>query len=84
MTEANLRLVLTARVRADGRWEAHVVSVKDADAPRLTVSLPTECATGLWPSVNGPTPAVALDALEAELHALILDRQPTITDVLPS
>jgi hypothetical protein len=25
----------------------------------------------MWPSVNGPTAAVALDALEAELRAVI-------------
>ena len=57
VTEAGVQLDLAAHVRADGRWEAHVVS-RDA-------------APALWPSVNGPTAAIALDALEAELRELL-------------
>jgi hypothetical protein len=57
MTEAGVQLELAAQARADGRWEAHVT----AGDRHVT----------LWPSVNGPTAAVALDALEAELRELI-------------
>jgi hypothetical protein len=57
--EAEVRLELMAQVRADGRWEAYVVSGDGSVAS--------------WPSVNAPTAAVALDALEAELHELLHD-----------
>jgi hypothetical protein len=57
VSEANVQIELLAQARADGRWEAHVISPKAAPAP--------------WPSVNGPTAAVALDALEAELRELM-------------
>lgn len=57
VTEANVQVELLARRRADGRWEAHVVA---DDGPAVR-----------WPSVNGPTAAVALDALEAELRELM-------------
>jgi hypothetical protein len=57
VTEAGIALELLAQARADGRWEAHVVSSEEALA--------------LWPSVNGPTAALALDALEAELREVI-------------
>src|SRR5688572_3802692 len=53
VTEAGVRLELLAQNRSDGRWEAHVVSSDGAPAH--------------WPSVNAPTAATALDALEAEL-----------------
>ena len=55
--EAGVQIELLAQSRADGRWEAHVVS---SDGP-----------AALWPSTNGPTVTVALDALEAELRELI-------------
>jgi hypothetical protein len=57
VTEVDVQVELVAQARADGRWEAHVVS-RDA-------------AAALWPSVNGPTAAIALDALEAELRELL-------------
>ena len=57
VTEAGVQLELVASARADSRWEAHVVS-SDESAVR-------------WPSVNGPTAALALEALEAELRELI-------------
>src|SRR5829696_7224431 len=56
VTEADVQLELVAQDRADGRWEAHVV----AGEPAV-----------LWPSTNGPTATVALDALEAELRELL-------------
>ena len=57
VTEAGVQLELVAQARADGRWEAQVVA-GDEQAAR-------------WPSVNGPTAIVALDALEAELRELL-------------
>jgi hypothetical protein len=57
VTEAGVQLELVARARADGRWEAHVVS---SDGP-----------AALWPSTNGPTSTLALEALEADLRELI-------------
>ena len=64
LSEAGVELALLAHTRADGRWEAHVAC--DGPATR-------------WPSVNGPTAAVALDALEAELRELIRDTgAPTV------
>jgi hypothetical protein len=60
--EAGVQLELVAQARADGRWEAHVVG---SGGP-----------TARWPSVNGPTASVALDALEAELRELIHEPVP--------
>jgi hypothetical protein len=57
VTQADVHLELLAQARADGRWEAHVTS---SDGP-----------AALWPSVNGPTATVALDALEAEVRELL-------------
>jgi hypothetical protein len=56
VTEAGVQLELVAQARADGRWEAHVVAGDETVV--------------IWPSTNGPTPFVALDALEAELREL--------------
>jgi hypothetical protein len=53
--EADVHLELVAR--ADGRWEAYVTS---SDGP-----------SALWPSVNGPSSTLALDALEAELREML-------------
>src|SRR5215212_10475431 len=52
VSEADVQLELLAQPRTDGRWEAHVPS--------------SDAALSRWPSVNGPTAARALDALEAE------------------
>jgi hypothetical protein len=57
VTEAGVQLELVAQARADGRWQAHVVA---RDEPAV-----------MWPSTNGPTAFVALDALEAELRELL-------------
>lgn len=57
VTEAGVQLELVAQARGDGRWEGHVAA---GDGPETR-----------WPSVNGPTAAVALDALETELRELI-------------
>src|SRR5215210_2138972 len=54
VTEAEAHLELLAQPRADGRWEARVVS--------------GEASLDAWPSANGPTASIALDALEAELR----------------
>ena len=57
VTEADVQLELMAQARTDGRWEAHVTS--------------SDAAPARWPSVNGPTAALALDALEAEVRQLL-------------
>jgi hypothetical protein len=57
VTEAGVQLELVAQARADGRWEAHVVSRDESAA--------------LWPTVNGPTAVLALEALEVEVRELI-------------
>jgi hypothetical protein len=57
LIEASVQIELLAQPRADGRWEAHVTSSDDPPAR--------------WPSVNAPTAALALDALEAELRELL-------------
>ncbi len=57
VTEADVQVELLAQPRADGRWEAHVISRDGTPAH--------------WPSVNGPSSALALDALEAELRELL-------------
>ena len=57
VTEADVQLELLAQARADGRWEAHVTSSDGAPAR--------------WPSVNGPTVTLALDALEGEVRELL-------------
>jgi hypothetical protein len=54
VTEAGVQLELVAQARADGRWAAQVVA---GDAP-----------TVMWPSTNGPSAIVALDALETEVR----------------
>jgi hypothetical protein len=54
VTESGVDIELLAQARADGRWEAHVLA---GDAPIV-----------LWPSTNGPSAIVALDALEAEVR----------------
>jgi hypothetical protein len=65
VTEAGVQLELVAEARADGRWQAQVVA---GDEPAV-----------IWPSTNGPTATVALDALEAELRELIRS-----TDAFPA
>jgi hypothetical protein len=68
---ADLDVELMASALDDGRWEAHVA----ASSQPLPASSPEDLTTSqplsLWPSVNGPTAAVALDALEAELREVI-------------
>jgi hypothetical protein len=63
LTEEDVQLELLAQARTDGRWEAHVTS--------------SDAAPTRWPSVNGPTAGLALDALEAELRQLLRDAAAT-------
>jgi hypothetical protein len=67
VTAANLDVELMASVLGDGRWEAHVA----ASSQPLPLRSAADAITVMWPSVNGPTAAVALDALEAELRAVL-------------
>jgi hypothetical protein len=75
VTEADVHVELVAYNRTDGRWEAHVASWRSLSpsctAADLRTSEATNWSSALWPSVNGPTAAVALDALEAELRDVI-------------
>ena len=78
VTEAGMDVELVAYGRRDGRWEAHVASWRSlnpsgaaADLRTSAADLTTNWHAALWPSVNGPTAAVALDALEAELREVI-------------
>jgi hypothetical protein len=78
LVEAGMRIELVAYGRRDGRWEAHVASWRalrpsrtTADLLILAADLTSRESSALWPSVNGPTSACALDALEAELRERI-------------
>ena len=80
LTEAGIHLELAAYGRRDGRWEAHVASwhclspsPKVAELLILATDLSGSWSAALWPSVNGPTSARALDALEAELRETLAD-----------
>ncbi len=80
LTEAGLQVDLVAYSRMDGRWEAHVASwhclspsPTAAHLMTLATDLTTSWSSALWPSVNGPTSACALDALEAELREVLAD-----------
>ena len=73
--QAGMYIELAACGRSRGRWEAHVASWHCLDptptAAALAAALTSTWATAVWPSVNGPTAACALDALEAELREVI-------------
>lgn len=78
LIQADMRIELVAYGRRDGRWEAHVASWRalkpsrtTADLLILSADLTSRESATLWPSVNGPTSARALDALEAELRERI-------------
>jgi hypothetical protein len=75
LTEAGMRIELVAYGRRDGRWEAHVASWRALTPSRAAADLLIHAANltrresaDLWPSVNGPTSA---RALEAELREKI-------------
>src|SRR5215213_2441240 len=79
-TEEGLQVDLVAHGRHDGRWEAHVASwhclspsPTATHLMTLATDLTTSWSSALWPSVNGPTSAVALDVLEAELREVLAD-----------
>jgi hypothetical protein len=69
--EADVHVELVAYSRTDGRWEAHVASWRSLSPSCTAANLTTNWSSASWPSVNGPTAAVALDALEAELRDVI-------------
>src|SRR5215213_4448773 len=80
LTEADMHVELVAYGRRDGRWEAHVASWHCLSPSPTTAELMTHAtdltnswSAALWPSVNGPTSARALDALEAELRETLTD-----------
>ena len=71
MIEADQHLELLAETREDGRWVARVTTWQHLNPVSPSADLPPGWSPAMWPSVNGPTAAVALDALEAELRDLI-------------
>ena len=71
VTAANLDVELMASALDDGRWEAHVASSSQPLPLRSAADAMRSWHLVMWPSVNGPTAAVALDALEAELREVI-------------
>src|SRR5215212_664124 len=78
LIQADMRIELVPYGRHDGRWEAHVASWRALTPSRAAADLLIHAANltsresvDLWPSVNGPTSARALDALEAELREKI-------------
>jgi hypothetical protein len=80
LTEAGMHVELVAYGRPDGRWEAHVASWEPltpsrsaADVLSMAADLTSNWSAALWPSVNGPTALVALNALEAELREILVD-----------
>jgi hypothetical protein len=74
--EADQHLELLAETREDGRWVAHVTTWRPLNPVSPSADLPPGWSPAMWPSVNGPTAAVALDALEAELRDLIRHPRP--------
>ena len=75
-----MHIELVAYARRDGRWEAHVASWHALTPSRPAVNLLSMAgdltgswSAALWPSVNGPTSTVSLDALEAELREILAD-----------
>jgi hypothetical protein len=80
LTEAGMHVQLVAYGRPDGRWEAHVASWNAlspshsaADLLSMAADQASSWSAALWPSVNGPTALVALNALEAELREVLAD-----------
>jgi hypothetical protein len=61
VAEGRVQLDFEAEPGEDGRWLASVIS-----PPMLIEQRPVH-----WPSVNGPTAMVALDALEAEVREVL-------------
>jgi hypothetical protein len=76
--EADQHVELVAEAREDDRWQARVTSWKQSSPASPPAFLPPGGATATWPSVNGPTAAVALDAQEAELRALVRGPLPDV------
>jgi hypothetical protein len=71
MIEANQQVELVAEAREDGRWQAHVTAWTRSNPASPSAFLSPGGSAATWPSVNGPTAAVALDALEAELREVV-------------
>jgi hypothetical protein len=71
VVEAGMHVELVANDRWDGHWEAHVAAWSCLRPTPTAVNLTTNRSAALWPSVKGPTAAVSLDALEAELREVI-------------
>jgi hypothetical protein len=71
MNAAGVHIELEAHARADGRWEAYVVSGGRPRPASSFVNPKTSWPVVMSPPVNEPTAALALDTLEARLRALL-------------
>jgi hypothetical protein len=71
MTEAGCFTALRAQPREDGHWVARVVAWEPPARPADRATTPLVWAAADWPTVNGPSARVALDALEAEVRELL-------------
>jgi hypothetical protein len=74
--DADLRIELVARAQQDGRWVASVATGEVPPFASAAAGLPAQPRTSTWPSVNGSTSTVALDALEAELRDAVCGARP--------
>jgi hypothetical protein len=76
LRDTNLSVELVAHPRKDGRW---VASVAAGEAPPFvsgSTGLSAHPRTSTWPSVNGSTATLALDALEADLRDAVYAARP--------
>ncbi len=69
--EADQHIELLAETREEDRWVARVTTWKRLNPANPSSDPAPGWSTAMWPSVNGPTALVALNALEAELRDLI-------------
>ena len=86
MTEAGCFAALRVQPQEDGHWVARVVAWEPPAVPADRASTPLVWAAADWPTVNGPSARVALDALEAEvrdlLRGLLLGLPPDAAEVV--
>ncbi len=71
VVKAGLHVELVAYGQQDGFWEARVAAWSSLFPTRTAGDLTINWSAVQWPSVNGPTSARALDALEAELREVL-------------
>ena len=82
--EADQHLELLAETREEGRWVARVTAWKRLNPASPSSDPVPGGSPATWPSVNGPTALVALNALEAELRDLVRTPLPEADSSAPS